>query len=72
MVEIEVYQYVDKDWRYLGNLQQSTKAIAQSLLGELQETIMNPNLVYLPLRQHAQGLLVVNLQLGAVKFYIRE
>ena len=71
MVIISVHQYVDKDWRFLGEIHQPTMSVAKSLLHEFQERLLDPKLVYFPIRQHTDGLLVINLKLGAVKFNIQ-
>ena len=72
MVIILIFQYINNDWRHLGNAQIASKALAMKYIDELEEKLSDPNVTNVPLRENTHDLMVLNLTNGPVKFKITE
>lgn len=72
MVLITVYQFINDEWKHLGNLQMATRTRAVNYIDELQEKLADPDVINVTLRENVKDLMVLNLQYGPVKFRVKE
>lgn len=72
MVTITVEQLIDGSWERLGDVFKPARASAEILLDDLQQAMKNPETVNLPLRLSSGALLVVRLDHGPIKFWLRD
>jgi len=72
MVILLIFQFLNNDWKHLGNAQIANKALAMDYIDELEEKLSDPNVTNVPIRENTHDLIVLNLTLGAVKFKIQE
>jgi hypothetical protein len=70
MVEIAVRQFMNGEWHLLGQSRFSTGGLAIDWIDKMQRKINESNDNIIPIRQDVNGLMIINLDHGPIRFNI--